>query len=51
MAIIRPTLAEVRETILSDADTLLGGIDARLERSLVQVVLNAQAGALHGAYG
>lgn len=51
MAIIRPTLAEVRETMLSDADTLLGGIDARLERSLVQVVLNAQAGALHGAYG
>lgn len=51
MAIIRPTLGELVEQIRSDADAILGGIDARLERSLVEVILLAQSGALHGAYG
>lgn len=51
MALIRPTLSELIETIRSDADAILGGVDSRLERSLVEVVLLAQSGALHGAYG
>lgn len=51
MALIRPTISELVETIRSDADAILGGVDARLERSLIEVVLLAQSGALHGAYG
>lgn len=51
MAIIRPTLSELVEAVRADADAILGGIDARLERGLVEVILLAQAGALHGAYG
>lgn len=51
MALIRPTLSGLVELIRSDGDALLGGVDARLERSLVEVVLLASAGALHGAYG
>lgn len=51
MALIRPEIRDLIETIRSDADAILGGIDARLERSLIEVVLLAQAGALHGAYG
>lgn len=51
MAIVRPPLAEVVEAIRSDADAILGGIDARLERGLVEVILLAQAGGIHGAYG
>ncbi len=51
MAQIRPTLSELVEQYRADGDALLGGVDARLERSLVDVILLAQAGALHGAYG
>lgn len=51
MAEIRPGIRDLIETIRADADAILGGIDARLERGLVEVILLAQAGALHGAYG
>ena len=51
MALIRPSLSELIEAIRADGDALLGGIDARLERGLVDVLLTAQAGSLHGAYG
>lgn len=51
MALVRPSLTELVEAIRSDGDALLGGIDARLERGLVDVLLTAQAGSLHGAYG
>lgn len=51
MAQIRPSLSEIIETILADAGALLPGVDVRLQRSIVEVVLVAQSGALHGAYG
>ena len=51
MALIRPPLSEVVEAIRSDADAILGGVDGRLQRGLVEVVLLAQSGGLHGAYG
>lgn len=51
MALIAPKLTELAEQILADGDALLEGVDARLERGLVTVILLAQAGALHGAYG
>jgi len=51
VALIRPSLSELIEAIRADGDALLGGIDARLERGLVDVLLTAQAGSLHGAYG
>lgn len=51
MAIIRPSLSELLEQVLADADGILGGVEARLERSLIHVLLTAPAGALHGAYG
>lgn len=51
MAQVRPTLSELVEQLRADGDAILGGVDARLERSLVDVILLAQSGALHGAYG
>lgn len=51
MAIVRPTLGDLREQVRGDADAILGGIDARLERGLLEVMLMAQVGALHEAYG
>jgi len=51
MAIVRPTLGDLREQVRGDADAILGGIDARLERGLLEVLLMAQVGAIHEAYG
>lgn len=51
MATIRPTLSEVVEQILADAAARLPGVEVRLQRSLVDVLLLSQAGGLHGAYG
>ena len=50
MALIRLTPETIVELIRSDGDSILGGIDARLQRGLVEVLLVAQAGAISEAF-
>lgn len=47
----RPTLPEISSRILADIDSRLEGLDARLRRSVLNVVAKALAGACHGLYG
>lgn len=51
MALIRPTLDNLEAQVIGDADAILGGVDARFRRGLTGVVLTAQVGALHDAFG
>ena len=51
MAVIVPSISDLRNLILGDADALLQGTEPRLARSLLNTLLMAPVGALHEAYG
>lgn len=51
MAFQRPTLATISERILADIDSRLEGLDARLRRSVLNVISKSLSGACHGLYG
>jgi len=51
VALNRPTVTELITRIGGDVDSRLAGIDPRLRRSLMEVVVRAQAGVTHGLYG
>jgi uncharacterized phage protein gp47/JayE len=51
MAFERPSITQLVERIQSDIETRLPGSDARLRRSLLEVLARTHAGAVHGLYG
>lgn len=51
MALNRPSVTELITRIRGDVDSRLPGIDPRLRRSLVEVLVRAHAGVAHGFYG
>lgn len=51
MPFARPTLAEIAERIAADLESRLPGADARLRRSVLEVLGRTEAGAVHGIYG
>lgn len=51
MTVLRPTLAEIAAQTRADADSKLSSVDARLQRGVLEAILFAHVGGLHGAYG
>lgn len=51
MALNRPTVTELITRIRGDVDSRLSGIDPRLRRSLMEVIVKSHAGVTHGLYG
>src|SRR5262245_61945516 len=51
MPLTRPTLSELVDRAAADIEARLPGTDARLRRSVLNVLARMQAGAVHGLYG
>lgn len=51
MPFSRPTLAQIKSSIVIDIQTRLPGTDGLLRRSVVGVLATVLAGAIHGVYG
>lgn len=51
MTFVRPTLSELVTRIGADVDGRLPGADSRLRRSVLDVLVRAEAGTAHGLYG
>ncbi len=51
MALNRPTVTELITRIRGEVDSRLSGIDPRLRRSLMEVIVKSHAGVTHGLYG
>lgn len=47
----RPSLTDLNEAALADFETRLPGVDARLRRSVLNVLARIEAAGLHGLYG
>lgn len=47
----RPTLTDLIERAITDIETRLPGVDARLRRSNLNVLARVHGGAVHGLYG
>lgn len=51
MSLNRPSLSTILERMRGDADAHLPGVDPRLRKSVLDVLLRTLAGAVHGMYG
>lgn len=47
----RPSLQDLLDQITADIDSRLDGTDAKLRRSVLNVIANVEAGVAHGLYG
>ncbi|MDH4229950.1 MAG: baseplate J/gp47 family protein [Nitrospirota bacterium] len=51
MPFTRPTLTDIKNRVLADIEAQLPGADARLRRTVLNILGTALAGAVHGIYG